>query len=98
MSKIFPPKTIKKTRKRRVCHHCGEHIDIGESCVNFTGIYDGFYSIFYHPECEEGLDIFINSVYYYEPDGIGENEFYRSGHVPKDELDWQDKMRKANKP
>ncbi len=45
---------VKSPRKRRRCNWCGEHIEIGETCVYYSCIWEGdFQDGHFHAECEK---------------------------------------------
>ena len=65
-------KNIKKTRKVHICEYCGRKIEIGESCNNESGMYEGEFNNYYLCRC-------LNFISKYSPDlsdGFSSGEFY----------------------
>jgi hypothetical protein len=54
MSNFQSSTTIKRTRNRHTCQHCGRLIEIGAAASKTAGIYEGdFYSDYSHVECAD---------------------------------------------
>jgi rubrerythrin len=64
MSDFISSKHIKKTRKEHKCAYCGRKIDIGESCANWVGKFDGYFECLYGCQtCHELRDYFSDDGY-----------------------------------
>ena len=46
-----------KCRKPHRCTWCGEWITINESAHYRSGVYDGFFSEWWHPECYDAMTV-----------------------------------------
>jgi len=62
------PTIVKRTRRRRRCDWCLEHINAGDPSVVECGTFEGdFWSGRYHPECSDAI-----TRYYHTNDCWGE--------------------------
>lgn len=53
---------INRTRKDHLCEGCGKPIPAGCQAYKYTGIEDGIFSLYYHPDCREA-EIQLNELH-----------------------------------